>query len=81
MRYWINALKGSYSMTSQIIFFSVTWLPWKPNISSKHTNNVMIIAIKATKGTTHIYITLSFELHIGLNIWASEMNAKFENIL
>ena len=50
-------------------------------MSSKHTNTVMIIAIQVTKGTTNIYITLSFELHIGLNIWASEINAKFENII
>ena len=62
-------------------FLAVTWLPWKPNMSSKHTNTVMIIAIQVTKGTTNIYITLSFELHIGLNIWASEINAKFKNII
>ena len=65
-------------MTSQNIFLR---LPGCHGNQICHQNDVMIIAIYITKGTTNLYITLSFELHIGLDICPSEMNAKFENIL
>ena len=45
-------------------------------MSSKHTNNTTIIAIYVTKGTTNIYEALSFVLHIGMGISASEINTK-----
>ena len=50
------------------------------NVFKTH-KTCQIIAIYVTIGTTIINITLSFVLHIGRDIFAYEMNTKFENIL
>ena len=50
-------------------------------MSSKHTQNVRIIAIYVTIRNTNINLTLSFVLHISWDMGSSEIITKFENIV
>ena len=50
-------------------------------MSSKIRKKCQIIAIYVTIGATNLTIIFSFMLHVGYDIYASEMKTKSENIL